>query len=156
MVASLGEGDDVESPVELTVAAPVEPHPARLARARRDRRHAGEHRERVRRAEPAGIPGPCHERRGRQVADTGQLEERVAGHQALDPPGENAAPSLQSAQLDEPIARKFGMDPGRSPQRPGDGHEVPLPDEVGSGVTCPSSIASSPWSATCERGRIQR
>src|SRR5439155_3910660 len=51
----LGEGDDVEGPVELAVAAPVETHPLRLAGARRDRRDAGEHRERGLRAEAADV-----------------------------------------------------------------------------------------------------
>ena len=55
MEAGLGHRDDVERPVELAVAAAVEAHPLDLPGAGRDRRHAGQGREGVGRAEAADV-----------------------------------------------------------------------------------------------------
>src|SRR6185369_7300270 len=55
VMPGLGEGDGVECPVELAIAAAVEPHPLGLARAGRDRGDPREHRERVGRAEASDV-----------------------------------------------------------------------------------------------------
>jgi hypothetical protein len=102
----------VEGPVDLAVAAPVEPHPARLARARRDGGDAGQHREGIGRAEAADVADLAEELGGHERTGAPQRAQRVVGHQPLDAAVELTDLGRQLGQADETTAGQLGLDAG--------------------------------------------
>src|SRR5664280_412578 len=83
--ARLGERDDVERPVELAVAAPVEAYPLHLSRAGRDRRHTREGGQGIGGAEAADVANLGDEPSHRDRSRPRQPEERMPFDERTDP-----------------------------------------------------------------------
>jgi hypothetical protein len=75
----------VHGPVQLAVAAPIEPHSLNLPRAGRNRRHSGQGREGVGSPEAAHIAGLCDKPGDSDWSRARQRQERMTSHEGLDP-----------------------------------------------------------------------
>jgi len=85
MEAGLGHGNHVHSPVELAVAAPVEPHPLDLPGAGRDRRHTGQGREGVGGTEATHVTGLGDKPGDGDWSRARQRQQRMTIDEILDP-----------------------------------------------------------------------
>jgi hypothetical protein len=142
MVGGLGQGDDVEGPVQLAITAAVETQPLGLARAGRDGSDASESRQGVGRPEAADVADLADEPGGDQRTGPRQAEERVALDQRRDPRRERPLPEAERPELGQPAAGELGLDAGLRPEEPPDQPLVTEGDEVGGPGTVPGQEAA--------------
>lgn len=130
VVPELRNRDRVDRSVELTVAASVEAHPARLARAGRDRCHAGEHREAVGRPKPTDVTNLGDDLGDAEDAGTRQRAHRVIADQLGDPSLERVRLRRERGEPRQASASELGLDARQMSQLSTNRPPVPLGDEV--------------------------
>jgi hypothetical protein len=129
--AALGERDDVERPVELTVATPVEAHALDLPGTGRDRRHAGKCGKGVRGSKTPDVSNLGDEPSDGDRSRPRQPEERVPRDTRTEPSFEHLDLPLKASQADQERAGELGPDRGVPPQESGDLRSVARRHEVG-------------------------
>ena len=137
MMRRLGEGDQVEDPVQLAVAAAIETHPLGLTRAGRDRGDAGQGRQGVGGAEPPNVANLADQPGRDERADPRQAEERVSLNQRGDPDGIGPLLEAERPESSQAASGELGLDPADRPEEPTDEPLVADGDEVGGPVTVP-------------------
>jgi hypothetical protein len=100
----------VERSIELTVAAPVEPHPLDLARARWDRRHPGQGCRRVGRSEAPDIADLGDESRDGDWPGARQPEKRMADDAGGDPAGQGIDRSTKTGEAGKERPSELRLD----------------------------------------------
>ena len=127
----LGERDDVERAVELTVGTPVEAHALDLPGTRRDRRHAGKCGKGVRGSKTPDVSNLGDEPSDGDRSRPRQPEERVPRDTRTEPSFEHLDLPLKASQADQERAGELGLDRGVPPQESGDLRSVARRHEVG-------------------------
>jgi hypothetical protein len=130
MESGLDHGDEVERPVQLAVAAPVETHPLDLSRAGRDRRDARESRQGVRRSEAADIAYLGDEPSGRDRPSPRKPQKRVAAHEGTDATRQGLDLLIETREAQEETAGELGLDPADTAQEPADRRPMAGGNEV--------------------------
>jgi hypothetical protein len=114
----LGQRDDVERAVELTVATPVEAHALDLPGTRRDRRHAGKCGKGIGRTEAADVSNLGDEASHGDRSRPRQPEERVPRDKRADPSFEGLDLPLKASEADQERMGELGLDRCVPPQEP--------------------------------------